>query len=167
MNTTIQNLLESLVTVDAPTIPSPFSATKLKNRVPQSSEESVSECLSSEDMQIVDWAADEEPPAIPGRDERRSCRFVVPHTQQACEMKVGTQTLLGALVDMSEGGFAVLVARLDGLKVGRKVELNTDMGRFTVRITYINEVARPKKAASGSDFWFRLGMKKTRRFFLF
>jgi len=99
----------------------------------------------------------------PGRDERRSCRCMVPQARQSCELKVGANVLSASLVNESAGGFAVLTDRLDGLKVGKKVELHTNMGWFTVRIVYINKVARPENAAPECDCWFRLGMKIKQR----
>ena len=71
-----------------------------------------------------------------------------------------------SLVNESKDGFAVLIDRLDGLKIGKKAELHTDMGRFTVRIVYIDKVGQPIDAAFKSDCWFRVGMKKARSFFL-
>lgn len=105
--------------------------------------------------------------AKPSRDDRRSRRHTVPRTHQSCEIKVGGNIWSALLADKSDGGFSVLTDRHDGLKLGKKVELHTNAGWFTVRIVYINKAARPQDAAPNSDTWFRLGMKKTRRFLLF
>jgi hypothetical protein len=102
-----------------------------------------------------------------GRDERKSCRSTVPPARQSCELRVGANISSALLANESKHGFAVLIDRLDGLKVGEKVELHTDMGWFKVRIVYINKVTQPENAALNSDSWFRVGMKKARRFFLF
>lgn len=174
MNTRIQSMLESLVSVEAPTVDCPWAATKsqatsfgdkTKQGLSVSYGEEGSEGLLSDDLQIGE-ASDEELPAIPCRDDRKSCRYAVAPSQRPCRMKVGTDVMWASLADMSEGGFAVLVDHLDGLRVGQTVELETDMGCFTVRITYINEVAYPKGVASGRDFWFRVGVKKLRPSFL-
>ncbi len=101
--------------------------------------------------------------AKPGRDERKSCRGTVPQARQACELKVGTNLLSASLVNESKDGFSVLLDRLDGLKVGKKVELHTNIGWFVVRIVYISKVTPPKNAAPGCDSWFRLGMKIRQR----
>jgi hypothetical protein len=127
--------------------------------------ENTSDGLVSEEAPTVKAVAAMKPLAKPGRDDRKSCRCTVPQEHQFCELKVGDDVLLALLVDQSAGGFAVLVDRLDGLKIGEKVDLNTDMGTFTVRIVHINEVAPPKDVAI--DRCFRVGVKKTHRFFLF
>ena len=101
------------------------------------------------------------------RDDRKSSRCTVPPARQSCELKVGADVFSALLANESKHGFAVLIDRLDGLKIGKKVELYTDIGRFEVRIVYINKVAQPENAALNSDSWFRVGMKKARRFFLF
>jgi hypothetical protein len=103
-----------------------------------------------------------EPLVTPGPDERRSYRSLVPHSSRSCEVKVGANVLPASLFDESEGGFAVLIDRLDGLETGKKVKLHTEMGWFTVRIIYINNVARPKDAPPEHDTWFRVGIKKVR-----
>ena len=59
-----------------------------------------------------------------------------------------------------------MIDRLDGLRIGKKVKLHTDMGWLTVRTVYINKVARPENAAPECDSWFRLGLKEARSFFL-
>lgn len=64
----------------------------------------------------------------PGRDERRSDRCMVPQARQSCEFKVGANVLSASLVNESKDGFAVLIDRLDGLKVGQKVKLHTNIG---------------------------------------
>ena len=87
----------------------------------------------------------------------------MPQARQSCELKVGTKVLSASLVNESKGGFAVLIDRLDGLKIGKKVELHTNTGWFTVRIVYINKVAPPENAAPECDSWFRLGMKIKQR----
>ena len=101
--------------------------------------------------------------AKPSRDERRSCRRTVPQDRQSCELKVGNKVMSASLENMSDGGFSALIDCLDGLKIGKKIELRTKMGWFKVRIVYINQAARPKDAASECDSWFRLGMKIKQR----
>jgi len=71
--------------------------------------------------------------------------------------------LSASLINESIDGFAVLIDRLDGLKVGKKVELHTNMGWFKVQIVYINKAARPNDAAPECDTWFRLGMQIKQR----
>jgi hypothetical protein len=101
--------------------------------------------------------------ATPSRDERKSCRCTVPPIRQPCELKIGASVLSVSLVNESKTGFSALIDRLDGLKVGKKVELHTGMGSFMVRIVYINKVVPPRNAAPGCDSWFRLGMKIKQR----
>ena len=101
--------------------------------------------------------------ATPRRDERKSGRCKVPPARQACAVKVEGNVLTASLENDSKDGFAVLIDRLDLLKVGKKVELRTEMGWFVVRIVYINQVARPKDAAPECDSWFRLGVKIKQR----
>jgi hypothetical protein len=98
-------------------------------------------------------------------DDRKSHRYTVPQEHRSCELKVGGNVLSAALVNESKTGFAVLIDRLDGLEVGEKVELNTDMGRFTVQIVYVSEVAPPEYATQCKSL-FRLGVKKARSSFL-
>ncbi|MFZ1933447.1 MAG: hypothetical protein WCB27_24545 [Thermoguttaceae bacterium] len=93
------------------------------------------------------------------RDDRRSNRCNVPPARQSCELKVGANVRSASLVNESKDGFAVLTDRLDGLKVGKKVELHTDIGRFTVRVVYIQNVVPPRNAAPECESWFRVGMK--------
>jgi hypothetical protein len=97
------------------------------------------------------------------RDDRKSSRCTVPPARQPCELKVGANISSASLVNESKDGFAVLIDRLDGLKVGKKVELRTDVGWFMVRIAYINQVAPPRNAAPKCDSWFRVGMKIKQR----
>ena len=99
----------------------------------------------------------------PGRDERKSCRCTVPQIRQPCELKIGANVLSALLANESKTGFSALIDRLDGLKVGQKVELHTNIGSFMVRIVYINKVVPPRNAAPGCDSWFRLGMKIKQR----
>jgi hypothetical protein len=104
-----------------------------------------------------------EPICKRGRDERRSHRHVVPQARQPCEVKIGANVLSASLLNESESGFAVLVNRLDGLKIGQKVQLYTKPKWITVRVVHIEQVARPKDASPSNrecDHWFRLGMKK-------
>jgi hypothetical protein len=99
----------------------------------------------------------------PGINDRKSCRRKVPQARQSCELKIGANVLSASLVDESNDGFSVLIDRLDGLKVGKKVELHVDAGSFVVRIVYINKVAPPRKAAPECDSWFQLGVKVKQR----
>jgi hypothetical protein len=101
--------------------------------------------------------------AKPGRDDRKSCRFNVPQARQSCELKVGHNVLSASLLNASRDGFAVLIDRTDGLSVGKKIELHTNMGWFTVRIVYINKVGRPQGVPPECDSWFRVGMRIKRR----
>jgi hypothetical protein len=99
-------------------------------------------------------------PSRPGRDERRSRRCTVPRARQSCKLKFGARILSASLLNESKGGFAVLTDRLEGLTVGKKVELHTRLGHFMVRVIYINEVARRTGAAPRRDAGFQLGLKK-------
>ena len=101
------------------------------------------------------------------RDERRASRSVVPEEKQPCEIKLKSTVLPATLLDVSSYGFSILLDRLEGFKVGRKAHLHTKMGRFLVKVVYIQSIARPDNAPSGSDTWFRLGVKKARSFMLF
>jgi hypothetical protein len=98
-----------------------------------------------------------------GLDDRQSCRCTVPQARRPCELKAGANLLSASLVNQSEDGLAVLIDRLDGLKVGQNVELHTDSGWFMVDVVYINKVAPPKDAAPECDSWFRLGIKIKQR----
>ena len=104
-----------------------------------------------------------EPFAKRGRDERRSGRCTVPQARQSCELKVGTNVLSGLLANESKHGFAVLIDRLDGIKIGEKVELHTEWGWFKVRVVFINSVASPEDAAPKCASWFQVGMKVRQR----
>lgn len=120
------------------------------------------------DQDETDHAAvGKQPIATLGRDDRKSSRSNVPPGRQACKLKVDSNVMSALVVDKSAGGFAVLVNCLDGLRIGKKAELQTDAGNFKIRVVYIKEVARPMNAPAGSDTWFRLGTKKQRSFFLF
>lgn len=101
------------------------------------------------------------PIGTPRRDDRKSCRNVVPQARQSCELKTASNVLPALLVNESQGGFAVLIDGLDGIKIGKKVELHTDMGWFTVRVIYASKVASPNNVAPKGDAWYRLGIKKT------
>ena len=57
------------------------------------------------------------------------------------------QCLVGITGKRVERRISVLIDRLDGLKVGKKVELHTNIGSFMVRIVYINKVVPPRNAA--------------------
>jgi hypothetical protein len=104
-----------------------------------------------------------EPPAKRSREERRSGRCRIPKEQQTCELKVGTSVLPALLVNESKRGFAALIDRLEGLKVGDKVELHTKWAWFKVRVVFINRVAPPEDAAPGCASWFQVGMKVRQR----
>jgi uncharacterized protein YbcI len=95
-----------------------------------------------------------------GSSQRKSYRCTVPPARRSCELKVGANLFSALLVNESKCGFGVLIDRLDGLKIGEKFELHTDMGWFTVRTVYINEVAAPKDVDNKCDSWFRLGLKR-------
>ena len=76
-------------------------------------------------------------------------------------MKVGGKILPAALIDESETGLAVLTDRLDGLEVGREVELHTDAGAIAVQIVYINKVASYAYRVTKCNTLYQLGVKKT------
>jgi hypothetical protein len=129
--------------------------------VPPAYEEGVSGKPPSNGTDLIEEAA----PTVksiskPGLDDRKSPRCPVPPARQSCELKVGGKVLSALLVNESEGGFAVLIDRADGLKVGKKVELRMGTRSSTVKIVYIRKVARPQNVAGEGDCWFHLGMKK-------
>jgi hypothetical protein len=101
------------------------------------------------------------------RDDRKSLRNTVPEDRQSCELKMGATLSPAMLLDESRGGFSVLVESREGIKTGRCCKLHTDAGWFKVRVVYIKEAARPRHLTSGSECWFRLGLRKARSFFLF
>jgi hypothetical protein len=101
------------------------------------------------------------PLAKPGRDERRSCRIPVLPDHQPCELKIDAKILAAALINESETGLAVLIDRLDGLKIGKEVELHTDAGSMPVQIVYIKKVAPCAYSATKCDTLFQLGVKRT------
>jgi hypothetical protein len=107
------------------------------------------------------------PVAKKNRDERRSRRCPVPPDRQACELKIGSALLSAYLLNESEGGFCVVIDRLEELKTGDKVTIQTDAGTFTVRIVHIQQIVPPDGAPADSDSWFRLGVKKASRFSFF
>jgi hypothetical protein len=102
-------------------------------------------------------------PANRSQEERRSGRCRIPKEQQACELKVGTSVLSGLLANESKRGFAVLVDRMEGLKVGAKAELHTKWACFRVQVAFINRVAPPEDTAADSDSWFQVGLKVRQR----
>jgi hypothetical protein len=101
------------------------------------------------------------------RDERRATRSAVPKEKQPCEIKFKSTVLPATILDVSSYGFSILLDRLEGLKVGKKAHLHTKMGRYLIKVVYINSVAPPDGAPPGSDTWLRLGLKKARSFMLF
>jgi hypothetical protein len=111
----------------------------------------------------TDYPTGTRPLAKRGQEERRSGRCRVPKERQPCELKVGDNVLSGLLANESKRGFAVLIDRLDGLKVGEKVELRTEWGRFKVRVVFVNSVVPPDDVASDSASWFQVGMKVMQR----
>ena len=78
---------------------------------------------------------------------------------QACQLKYGPEVFPALLADRSDKGFGVFVDRIDNLRIGKKVKLQTDQGTFTVRIVYVNRVAGPQYVETTSGSWFRLGLK--------
>jgi uncharacterized protein YbcI len=123
--------------------------------------------LLSEIAQAAEALAAMKPPVESRRDNRKSHRRIVPLARQSCELKSGGKVLAAALVNESQGGFAVWTDSQDGLKIGEKVRLHTDQGWSTVRVIYVREVAKSKDATHKSDAWFQLGFKKTRGFLCF
>ena len=176
MNPTVQTMPESLVSEEEPAAVK-YAATSPKTLKPLAMPKPCISPLSEKGAAADPFSTDADPTdeAIPGkesvaklgRDDRRSARSLVPKDRQACQLKVGASAFPALLVDKSAGGFAILIDSLDGLKAGKKIELHTDVGRFKVRIVYINTVARPKDAASECDSWFRIGLRKARSFHLF
>jgi hypothetical protein len=164
-----QKSSKSLVSAEEPTVfklkTSNAVATLEPSDLPTAAKNPLDSLLGPD---LPDEAANENGPiAQLGRDDRKSARIPVPTTRQACEVKTRGHALPGLLMDRSEGGFAVVMDRVDGFKPGMKIELRTDIGCFTVRIVYINKVTRPKEAQHGADSWFRLGLKKSRSVFPF
>jgi uncharacterized protein YbcI len=123
--------------------------------------------LLSEKAPTAKAAAATKPPEEPSRGKRKSSRHVVPLDSQSCELKVGGNVLSASLVNESQGGFAVWTDSLDCLKIGEKVRLLTDQGRFAVRVVYVREVAKSQDASLKCDSWFQLGVKKTGGFLCF
>jgi hypothetical protein len=101
------------------------------------------------------------PLAESGPEERRSCRVPVLPDHQPCELKVDAKILAAALINESETGLAVLIDRLDGLEIGKEVELLTDAGPITVQVVYIEKVAPCASSVTKCDTLFQLGVKKT------
>ncbi len=117
--------------------------------------------LLSEGKDLTERAIDDTPPGeTRSRDERKSRRQKVPQERQQCQLKVGTNVLSACLVNKSERGFAVLIDGRNGIRVGQKVHLHTNLGWFKVRVVYLTEVALPKDAGTGNSDGgpcFRLG----------
>jgi uncharacterized protein YbcI len=102
-----------------------------------------------------------------GRRKRKSERHIVPLDRQSCKLKVGDRVLTASLVNESQGGFAVWTDRLDDLKIGETLQLQTDRACFTVRVIYTKEVAKFRDACPKCDDWFQLGFKKANGFLSF
>jgi hypothetical protein len=96
-----------------------------------------------------------------GRGERRASRIPVLPDRQPCELRVGDTIVPAALINESDTGLAVLTDRLDGLDVGREVELHTDAGTVPVQIVYINKVAACAYRVTHCNTLYQLGVKKT------
>ena len=58
-----------------------------------------------------------------------------------CELKVGTAVLPAAVLDRSEGGFAVLVSG-EPPAPKRRVQLHTKLGWFDCRVAYVRRIVR-------------------------
>ena len=112
-------------------------------------------------------SAGEESLAAPRRERRKSIRSIVPTDRRGCELKVGKKFFSASLVNESQGGFAVWMNRPDSLKIGKKIRLHTDKGRFTVRVIYVIEVAKCQIANPEGASRFQLGFKKANGFFCF
>ena len=125
--------------------------------------EKVRKLLGSKDKPTGNAATGTEPLAKRSQEERKSGRCTIPKERQSCELKVGDNVLSALLVNESKRGFAVLIDRLDGLKVGENVELDTQWGWFKVRVVFINRVAPPEDAAPECASWFQVGMKVRQR----
>jgi hypothetical protein len=106
-------------------------------------------------------ATGSEPREKPGPCGRMAHRNRVPQAHQPCELKVDANILPAALVNESKTGFAVLIDCLDGLEIGKEVELHTDLGWFTAQIVYISEVVPCGCFVNKCDSLFQLGVKKT------
>jgi hypothetical protein len=120
---------------------------------------------SSPDEDALDFKVGEFVTVKARQEDRKSNRAPVPRDKRSCELQVAGKLVPALLMDSSEGGFSILVESLDNLKIGKKVNLHLDENWVTVRIVYINKTARPKDANSQCESWFRLGVKKARRFF--
>jgi hypothetical protein len=123
----------------------------------------VRKLLGSKGKSTDNAATGTEPPTKRSQEERRSGRCRIPKEQQSCELKAGTSVLPALLANESKRGFAVLIDRLDGLKVGDKVELHTKWAWFKVQVVFINEAAPPEDAAPECASWFQVGMKVRQR----
>jgi hypothetical protein len=176
MSLIAENTLDSLASEEMPgaVVLPPISPTTTKSvgkagqGVPTSTKASLSGNPLAADIAPENEApAGPEPVAKPSREDRRSPRSSVPLARRSCELRIGSEVLPALLMDRSAGGFAVVIDRIDGLKAGKKVELLTDLGRFKVKVVYINKVARPKDVPIQSDVWFRLGLKLARSFCFF
>jgi Flp pilus assembly protein TadD len=96
----------------------------------------------------------------PHRDVRESPRHVVPPLHRLCELTVQDKVLPASLIEESNGGFAVLIDHLGGLKVGDKVRFRTKAGWFMVRIVYINSINCLDCPNHEDDSRFRVGLAK-------
>jgi hypothetical protein len=176
MSPIADNLPDSLAAGESPVavvLPPPSPKTKKPvakpgQGIPPSVKPSVAENPLSADVDLENGVPPgPEPVAKPSREDRKSPRSAVPQARRSCELRVGSSVMAALLMDRSAGGFAVVVDRIEGLKAGKKVELVTDLGRFKVKVVYINKIARPKDASTQSDVWYRLGLKIARSFCLF
>lgn len=98
--------------------------------------------------------------AKPGVNDRALPRHPVPPTRQSCQLRIEASVVPALLENESDSGFAVMVDRLYGLEVGKRIELRTDEGWLPLQIVYVQEVAKPLDADARRDFRFRLGLKR-------
>jgi tetratricopeptide (TPR) repeat protein len=124
-------------------------------------------CAPGIDMSTIVQTMPEPPASTPEargttvvrHDGRALSRCPVPPRHRPCELLVDGRVLFASLIDESQGGFGLLLDRLNGLAVGKKARLHTKMGWFSVRVVYINRVARCDDAEEESDFCFRVGLE--------
>jgi uncharacterized protein YbcI len=122
---------------------------------------------TSENNPTNQASAGEETLVGPRRERRKSSRSIVPTDRRSCELKVGRKRFSASLVNESQGGFAVWMNRRESLKIGKKIRLHTDKGRFTVRVIYVIEVAKSQIATPEGASRFQLGFNKASGLFCF
>jgi hypothetical protein len=98
----------------------------------------------------------------PAHNKRKSARFLVMKSRQQSMLYVDKQAFPVHLVDESLGGFAVLINRNPGLRVGEVARLQTDNGLFDVRMIRLSRADSSgnieSNSSDGPSTWYVMGL---------